>query len=104
MESSIRKVIKYAVPFVILPMVVIIGGLYSREKFNAYIIMIVSLLTLALLIFGSEKKGKGSGKVVMTPLDIRSSPFVGSSNKSILGFLDNALARTTSCLSPPEMS
>ena len=65
MESSIRKVIKYAVPFVILPMVVIIGGLYAREKFNAYIIMIVSLLTLALLIFGSEKKGKGSGKVVL---------------------------------------
>ena len=65
MESSIRKVIKYAVPFVILPMVVVIGGLYAREKFNAYIIMIVSLLTLALLIFGSEKKGKGSGKVVL---------------------------------------
>ncbi len=61
----VKRIIKYAIPFVLIPAIIVIGGLYAREKFNAYIIMVVSLLTLALLIFGSEKKGKGSGRVVL---------------------------------------
>lgn len=64
-NPKVRRVIRYAIPFALLPVLVIIGSIYAREKMSAYIIMAVTLLTLALLIFGSEKKGKGSGRAVL---------------------------------------
>ena len=64
-NPKISRVLRYVIPFLLLPVTVVIGSMYAREKMSAYIILAVTVLTLALLIFGSEKKGKGSGRAVL---------------------------------------
>ena len=65
-NSSLRSVVKIVVPFVLMPLLVIIGAVIFDGK--RYLIIFVGAALLALLLFaaGYEKKPVGSRRMVIT--------------------------------------
>lgn len=65
-NSSLRSVVKIVVPFVLMPLLVIIGAVIFDGK--RYLIISVGAALLALLLFaaGYEKKPVGSRRMVIT--------------------------------------
>ena len=64
-NKELRKVIKITVPFVIIPLVTILGALVFNEKKHIIISLAVALLSLLLFAAGFEKKSTGTRRMVM---------------------------------------
>ncbi len=67
-SAAARSVIKKAVPFVLIPAVVLVSGLLLREKHYALVCLLISVLALLLFISGYEKKKVGSRRMILTAI------------------------------------
>lgn len=64
-NSAIRKALSLALPYVIIPAVVVAGTALFRDKGWAYIIVAVAVLTVLLFISGFEKRKTGTRRLVL---------------------------------------
>ena len=64
-NKELRNAIKITVPFVIIPLVTILGTLAFNEKKHIIISLAVALLSLLLFAAGFEKKSTGTRRMVI---------------------------------------
>jgi len=64
-SARLRKLIRIAVPFVLIPGLVLAGGILLREKQYAAVSLLVALLSLLLFFAGFEKKKTGNRRLVI---------------------------------------
>ena len=64
-SSRIRRILRIAVPFVLMPAVVIGGGLLAGERMYAWWTLAMVILTQALFFAGFEKRTVGSRRMVI---------------------------------------
>lgn len=65
-NEKLRTVIKFAVPFLLIPLVTILGALAFDEKKHIIISLSVAVLSLLLFAAGFEKKSVGTRRMVIT--------------------------------------
>ncbi len=63
--SSIKSVFSKAIPFLIIPLIVISGAFVFRDRSYSYIIMATALFTLILFACGFEQKKTGTRRLVL---------------------------------------
>ena len=61
----LRKIVKFAVPWVLVPACVVLGALVFDEKRYAFVTMAVTAFALALFVVGFEKKKTGTRRLVL---------------------------------------
>lgn len=64
-NKSVRELLKWSIPFVLIPTVVLTGGLVFREKQYVFISLAVSGLAVLLFLAGFEKKQTGTRRMVI---------------------------------------
>jgi len=64
-NSGLRKVIKAAVPFILIPAIIAAGIFVFNEKRYAFVSLAVAILSLALFIAGFEKKQTGTRRLII---------------------------------------
>jgi len=64
-SARLRKLIRIAVPFVLIPGLVLAGGILLRERQYAMVSLLVALLSLLLFFAGFEKKKTGNRRLVI---------------------------------------
>ncbi len=64
-NKSVRELLKWSIPFVLIPAVVLTGGLVFREKQYVFISLAVSGLAVLLFLAGFEKKQTGTRRMVI---------------------------------------
>ena len=73
-NASVRNVLKIAIPFVLVPLVIITGLYLLKENNYIFISLAVSILSILLFISGFEKKKTGTRRLiivaVMTALSV----------------------------------
>lgn len=65
-SKPLRNVLKWAIPFILIPAVVLISGVFLREKLYLSVAMLTAVLSLILFFTGFEKKQTGSRRMVLT--------------------------------------
>lgn len=65
MPEKIRRVIRVAVPFAVMPAAVIAGGLFSGERLYAWMILLMVILTQLLFMAGFERRTVGTRRLVI---------------------------------------
>ena len=65
MPEKIRRVIRVAVPFAVMPAAVIAGGLFSGERLYAWMILLMVILTQLLFMAGFERHTVGTRRLVI---------------------------------------
>lgn len=69
-NRAVRKILKIAVPFVLIPAAVAVGIVVSGEKSHAFISLAVTVLALLLFIAGFEKKKTGTRRLIIVAVMI----------------------------------
>ena len=64
-NGTLRKVLKYLIPFVLIPGLVAAGSLIFEQKRYAFVSLGIVLLSLLLFAAGYEKKKTGSRRMVL---------------------------------------
>ncbi|HOP11588.1 MAG TPA: ECF transporter S component [Oscillospiraceae bacterium] len=64
-NAQVRRILKIAVPFVLIPAVIAAGILVFDEKRYAFISLAVAVLAVALFIAGFEKKQTGTRRLII---------------------------------------
>jgi len=64
-SEKLRKALKLLIPFVIIPVVVLVGTLAFDDKLYAYASIAVCCLSLLLFIAGFEKKKTGTRRLII---------------------------------------
>lgn len=65
-SKILRNILQWAIPFVLIPAVVLISGVFLREKLYLPVAMLTAVLSLLLFFAGFEKKQTGSRRMVLT--------------------------------------
>ncbi len=65
-NERLRRVLRVAVPFVLMPLAVILSALLAGERLYAWSILIMVILAQVLFLSGFEKKVVGSRRLVIT--------------------------------------
>lgn len=65
-SKTLRNILQWAIPFVLIPAVVLISGIFLREKLYLPVAMLTAVLSLLLFFAGFEKKQTGSRRMVLT--------------------------------------
>lgn len=65
-NKRLRQAVKTAVPFVLIPMTVLLGALVFDKKMHMYVSLVTAILSLLLFAAGYEKKPVGSRRMVIT--------------------------------------
>lgn len=64
-NKSVRELLKWSIPFVLIPAVVLMGSLVFREKLYVFLSLAVSGLAVLLFLAGFEKKQTGTRRMVI---------------------------------------
>ncbi|MBE6648989.1 MAG: ECF transporter S component [Ruminococcaceae bacterium] len=64
-NSSLRNVLRIIIPFIIMPLVVLIGAIFLNEKRHLFISLGLVFLSLIFFVSGVEKKNLGTRRLVM---------------------------------------
>jgi len=64
-SSKIRNILRFSLPFAIIPAVVVLGSFAFDGKKHAFISLAVTALTLLLFLCGFEKRSAGSRRLVI---------------------------------------
>ena len=64
-SENLRRVLKLAVPFVLIPGVIVLGSLAFRDRFYAWISLVIVLLSQVLFLAGFEKRTVGTRRMVI---------------------------------------
>ena len=64
-SSLLRKILKFAIPLVLIPVCVVLGVFVLEEKRYAFVSLGVTVLALLLFIAGFEKKKTGTRRLVL---------------------------------------
>ena len=65
-NKQLRQIVKTAVPFVLIPVTVLLGALVLDKKMHLYVSLVTAVLSLLLFASGYEKKPVGSRRMVIT--------------------------------------
>ena len=64
-NPTFRKILKIVVPFVLIPLVIIISAVIFKEKRYAFISVAVALCSVLLFMAGFEKKKTGTRRLII---------------------------------------
>lgn len=64
-NAGLRRRLRWAVPFLLIPLAVVLGALLSPEKSYAFVTLIVAVLALLLFAAGFERKKTGTRRLVL---------------------------------------
>ena len=64
-NQKLRNVLRVCIPFLLIPLVVIVGALVFDEKKHLFVSLAVAVLSVVLFIAGFEKKITGSRRMVI---------------------------------------
>ena len=67
-NSGLRVFLRYAIPFALIPLTVLLGALVFDEKWYLLVAFLVAVLSLAVFLTGFEKKQTGSRRVVIASI------------------------------------
>lgn len=63
-NERLRRVLKYALPFAVIPAAVVLGALFAGKHY-AIVILLITILSLVLFAAGFEKKRTGNRRLVL---------------------------------------
>lgn len=69
-NPTVRKILKFLIPALLIPLVIIIGVTLLKQKHYALVASFVALLSLLLFAAGYEKKKTGSRRMVIVAVMI----------------------------------
>lgn len=69
-NKVIRKILKYFIPFVLIPVTAILGTLAFDEKKHIFVSLFIAVLTLIFFVAGLEKKEIGTRRMVIVSVMI----------------------------------
>ena len=64
-STRARSVLRYVIPFAVIPAVVFLGGSILREKWHLWLSFAVAILSVLLFATGFERKQTGSRRLVL---------------------------------------
>ncbi|MBE6834664.1 MAG: ECF transporter S component [Ruminococcaceae bacterium] len=64
-EQKLKKALSIILPCFVMPVVIVVGSLYSREKSYALSSLVLALLSLVLFLCGFESKNTGTRRLVI---------------------------------------
>ncbi len=64
-NKTVRKVLKIALPFIMIPILVLLGEAVFDEKYHLLVSLCVAVLSLLLFLTGFEKKSIGTRRMVI---------------------------------------
>lgn len=65
-SRPLREIFKILIPFILIPLAVVIGAFISPERSYLYVSLAVTLLSLLLFISGFDKKQTGTRRMVIS--------------------------------------
>lgn len=65
-SKPLREIFKILIPFILIPLAVVIGAFISPERSYLYVSLAVTLLSLLLFISGFDKKQTGTRRMVIS--------------------------------------
>ncbi|MCR5431857.1 MAG: ECF transporter S component [Lachnospiraceae bacterium] len=64
-NSSLRRILRVLIPFVAVPLAVLIGAYVFEDKMYAYVSLLITVLAIVLFISGFERRETGSRRMVI---------------------------------------
>ena len=69
-NKNVRTVLRFVVPFVLIPTVAILGTIVFDEKKHLFVSFFVAILSVLLFLTGFEKKATGTRRIVIVAVMI----------------------------------
>lgn len=63
--KSLRNLLKWAIPFVLMPMLVLLGGFVFRQRLHLFVSFAAASLAVLLFLLGFERKKVGTRRLVI---------------------------------------
>lgn len=69
-NARIRNLLRFAIPFILIPIVALLGGLVLDEKQHLFLSFCVAILSILLFMAGYERRTTGSRRMVIASVMI----------------------------------